>query len=436
LVPIPLVSATQANAGTIRVRVWGEPGSRFRALQGAWEDDRPVIVPNRDSLPALVLRGLRPALPLTLAWEPSPQRSHQAVLVDRALVQVRITEDGFQHYRIRFLLRQVAAEHLDLELPAPREALDLHVTLNGKAEDDLRPADGKREGSRVVRMWLPAWQERAVLEVLYQLVPGRTAEGGALRTILRPATLPGLLAGVPTRWQVDLPSGWVPLSLEEGPAAWRWGRRGWLLAPRPATTRGDLERWFEGDTVASTPLTDEEAEQVPSFVCWRGEPAALTLYHAPQQAWLLVCSLGLLALGLLLYFLPLGPQRAAAAPNRLFWPLLALVGLAAAGLGLVWPGLLAALLYGCQPGLAILLLVLGVQWLLHERYRRRVVFLPGFRRVKTGSSLTRATSSGALAVAGNAEGERAPAPAAPSRNSSAKGRSEPSTVDEPPPAQQ
>ena len=434
LLPVPLVAPAQATQGTVKVRVWGEPGSRFRALRGAWEDDRLEVVPSRSSLPALVLRGLRPALPLTLDWQPAqPREETTAVLADRALIQVRVTEGGFQHYRVRFLLRQVGTDHLDLALPAALAALDLHVTLAGKAVD-LRPVEGSRAGANVARL-LPLGTGPAVLDVTYQLVPGRTADGGALRTVLQPVTIPGLLAGVPTRWQVDLPPSWVPLSLEGGSAAaWQWGRRGWLLAPRPAATRGDLEQWFRADTAAGTPLPDAEAAEVPSFVCWRGGPAALTLSHAPQQGWLLVCSLGVLVLGLALYFLPLGPQRGDASPNRLFWPLLALVGLAVAGLGLVWPGLLAAVLYGSQPGLAILVLVLGIQWLLHERYRRRVVFLPGFRRVKTGSSLTRAGSSGALAAAGSAEGER-PASGSPGGRSSAapRPRSEPSTVDEPPP---
>jgi hypothetical protein len=47
------------------------------------------------------------------------------------------------------------------------------------------------------------------------------------------------------------------------------------------------------------------------------------------------------------------------------------------------------LLYGALPGAAALALVLSVQWFLHQRYRRQVVFMPGFTRLKSNSSLLR-----------------------------------------------
>jgi len=164
-------------------------------------------------------------------------------------------------------------------------------------------------------------------------------------------------------------------------------------------------------------------------------------------------------LGLGLYLLPFGGQRDPATggpPNRLFWPLAALFGLTAAAVGLVWPGLLGALLYGCQPGMVVLLIVLAVQWLVRERYRRRVVFLPGFRRLKTGSSMVRTSgssggsgrpaageaaplpaSAGEAARPADAGGPRAGAGAPPARShpSVPKVRGEPSTVDEPAPGE-
>ena len=122
--------------------------------------------------------------------------------------------------------------------------------------------------------------------------------------------------------------------------------------------------------------------------------------HVPEQPWLLVCSLTLLIVGLALAFLSL--------PRSVFWGTLAALGVGALLAGLFWPGVLGAILYGCQPGALVLVPVLAVQWLMHQRYRRQVVFLPGFTRLKAGSSLVRGGSS--------------------------RPRGEPSTVDAAPPA--
>jgi hypothetical protein len=55
----------------------------------------------------------------------------------------------------------------------------------------------------------------------------------------------------------------------------------------------------------------------------------------------------------------------------------------------LFPGLAGQIAFGCQPGLVVLVLLLLIQWLLHERYRRQIVFLPSFSRARSGSSLTR-----------------------------------------------
>jgi hypothetical protein len=182
-------------------------------------------------------------------------------------------------------------------------------------------------------------------------------------------------------------------------------------------------------------MSEEDGQSIPSVVCWRTSLTPLVLYHAPEQAWLLSCSLLVLVIGMGLYYAAAGGQRGR---RRLFWGLLVMLGLSVAVIGLLWPGLLTALLYGGQPGLAVLLVVLAVQWLLHERYRRRIVFLPGFRRVATGSSMVRKgrTEAGAFANSARAEPEGKPAVGAQNNRSSsgARPRGEPSTVDAPPPA--
>jgi hypothetical protein len=51
------------------------------------------------------------------------------------------------------------------------------------------------------------------------------------------------------------------------------------------------------------------------------------------------------------------------------------------------PTALTALVFGSEPGAVILILVATFLWLLHERQRRQLVFLPSFRRGRGGSSL-------------------------------------------------
>src|SRR5262249_19609845 len=102
----------------------------------------------------------------------------------------------------------------------------------------------------------------------------------------------------------------------------------------------------------------------------------------------LACSLGLLAVGLGLSWLTWPADGRPFAAGWL-WPALALLGVGVVAAALVWPTALAWVAYGCQPGAAVLLLVAGVQWLLHGRSRRQVVFLPSSSRPRPGSSLLR-----------------------------------------------
>jgi hypothetical protein len=277
------------------------------------------------------------------------------------------------------------------------------------------------EGSRLARLPLgPDLVRRpVVLDLSYQLPPGRALESGLLQTTLCPPVLHGEGGRVPVRFQVRLPSSWVPLyrdgdfGLEQ-----QWGWRGWLLAPRPAVTSADLLHWFfsgfdiqtgQGDTAAT--LTDSLGwdSEPASLVCWRSNLEPLRLNHAPQQGWLLICSGALLVAGLGLYLLSLsfarlpvpgGDGRApgnvpmvGSIPRLLFWPVVVTLGLVLGCLTLLWPGVLAPILYGCEPGALVLLAVLGLQWMLHQRYRRQVVFLPNFTRAKSGSSLMRGSSN-------------------------------------------
>ena len=67
---------------------------------------------------------------------------------------------------------------------------------------------------------------------------------------------------------------------------------------------------------------------------------------------------------------------------------------AAACATVVWPRLAAHALAASQPGILVFLSVLAVRWALQHRYRRRVLFLPGFTRTQPqGSSVLHAKSA-------------------------------------------
>jgi hypothetical protein len=388
---VPLVAPAGADRGETRVRVWSDPGRAPLAPGGAWSELAVESVDGHARLPALVLRAERPDPALTLGLGAAPAAG---VLVERALVRADVSDSGGQAYRARFRLARLAARHLDVELPAPAAGLPgLAVTLDGRpVAAEVVDRDGRQaDGGRVLRLRLaPDLVARpAVLEVRYELVQARPGFA-ALVTTLRPPAVLNCPGPVPTRWAVFLPAGWVPLAPEGGPGAGHaWTRRGWLPAPRPAATAADLERWFAGpDAPAPAPAAGGDA--APALVCWRDGFGPLAVTHAPQQGWLLGCSLAVLALALGLYLVARRPGPSGrVAPGAWLLPAVALAAVALAAAGLFWPGAVLAVLFGCTPGAAVVLLAAAVQGLRHARYRRRMAALPSFQRAPPGSAAGR-----------------------------------------------
>jgi hypothetical protein len=227
--------------------------------------------------------------------------------------------------------------------------------------------------------------------------PGRG--DGRLQTTLAPPRLKGNVFPGRVRWQVNMPPSWVPIYVAgQTTVEQRWGFRGWLPAPRAAASPLDLERWFTASSEVRSPATDHAAEggsRIPEIgtrgsdvVCWQANLGPLPIVHAAEPLWLLVCSLALLAVGLLLYFTSSAP--------RLFGTLLVLLAAAVVLAGVFWPSTLPTIVYGCEPGVLILLLVASSLSWRQSRYRRQVVFMPGFTRVAPGSSVMRTTSGSSL----------------------------------------
>jgi hypothetical protein len=404
---------------------------------------------DRDSLPALSLRGRRPDQPPALRVSEPPPSALATVLVERALVQATIGENNSQNYRVRLLLHHVYAPHLDLEFPAPLLGLNLKARLlveKRGLQVNWQPVDENGQAAdngRIARVPIPPDFARRplVLDLSYQVLSARPADSGLLQTTLSPPVLHSDVGRLPVRFQVHLPANWVPLYHEGNLSAeQRWGWRGLLLGPLPALSSADLERWFfsgfesrferSGDTGAEDASPEPEDLDPATLVCSRPGLAPLRLNHCPQQVWLLLCSMTLLAIGLGLYLLSLtfarrvpvegpsssptearAPTPSGQLPRAFFWSVAVVLALAVVLASLFWPGILGPVLYGAEPGALVLVPLLGLHWLRQQRYRRQVVFLPGFTRMKPGSSLVRNGSS--------ASGTRP--------------RGEPSTVDAPPP---
>jgi hypothetical protein len=402
---VPLVSPEQATAGDLKVRIWSEPGFLPRAASPRWEEQSIEEVKDR-ALPVLVLHAGKLDAPLRLVL--AEQEAGFSALVERALMRVQLEESGAQSWLARFQIRQIANGELDILLPAPVDTLKAQFFFNRHKVTPIL-VNKDKAGGNIARLRLPRLEDpqragsvsdgealaayaSGSLEISFQSPPGRS---GAipLHTTLQP---PRILetAAAPTCWQVSVPPNRVLLAPESASGVERsWMRRGWLLA---ASLSGLPELRNDNEPVA--------------LVSWLDQCEPIVLTHAPQFAWLLVCSLGLLIVGCALYW---SAQPQANGSGRLgvwFWPLLALATLAVAVTALLWPMMLCAIVLGCEPGAAVLLAFVGVQWLRHQRYRRQIVFLPSFSRGRTGSSLIRKTPS-----------QRPPS-------------GEPSTVDAPPPS--
>jgi hypothetical protein len=275
------------------------------------------------------------------------------------------------------LLSKISAHQLDLLLPSESSSSSLEVRLEGKRLPIqlIDEAGRQAETSRAVRLQVePAlYPKPAVLEVKYQVdvvrLSGNRESQGPFYAALRPPSVRDAVLLGRTRWQIELPAGWMPVYAGGNSIAeqrWRW--QGWLLTPRPTLNHVELEEWFTG---SDKPLRPEDGE--PGFICWQTTLSALPLIYVPERAWLLACSLIFLVLSLALLFAPFG--------RILFWSCLMFSALVLVSVGLLWPETFPAAVYGCEPGAYVLLLFGGVEIIRRRLYRRRVVAMPGFRRL-------------------------------------------------------
>jgi hypothetical protein len=374
----PLIWPEQATQADSKVRVWTLPTmtAALRSDGLAWKEVGLEVVPGRNELPSRVFQsdgGFAP-LPLVLRLAPAPLA---ALVVDRALIQVAVDEEGAEHYRARYLVTKLNTIGIDVRLPIALKSLDPKFLVDGK-ELAWRPRDS---AGLVAHLEIePGLYGRpVVLEVGYQLTRGQTGSGGLWQSSLQAPVLEGQVVLGKVLWQVSLPAGTMAIAARGDAASQqRLAWRGWLPTVEPSLTGAELEQWITGQEVSDGGI---EASLVSSA----GTLEPLRVFRVTRAAWFLTCSGVVLLLGLILYARPLRPA------GWLVFAGLSLVLILLASW--VWTDILPVVLYGALPGVVLLALLLALQWMVHQRYRRQLVFMPGFTRVKTGSSLLRAGSS-------------------------------------------
>jgi hypothetical protein len=334
-----------------------------------WQDRGIEPVVEHDRLPALVLRGEGPRLPLTLQLDEVPGSGVAALLCERALIQVTPDDDGLL-CRARYFVDRVNADAVDVAFPI--KVAELRLRVHGGDRELVWESLKDDKAIRIPLRGLaaPPW----VLEIEYRL-PAATQEARAVGVatlvppVFRDAVRPRL------RWQLNLGPDTVAVPLTAGARPdFRWGWHRGLLAVEPGLSAAELEGWLLGNGGAADART-------ANLSFWPAGPEPQRVLQQPLLPWVVLVSGSLVVLFLILYALRLSRMMLVA--------LLALAALAGLVVALIWPALLPVLFMGAQPALAVVGLLLTIIWLLRERERRQLVFIPSFTRLKTASSLVR-----------------------------------------------
>jgi hypothetical protein len=360
-----------------KIRIWAESGVVPHlevADASPWKDRGTEVVANQETLPSRVITAAGSLQPLRLVLDEEGQTPTAPFVADRALIRMQQDSGGNQQYRVRLLVRKFFVRELAIELPAPVDQCQPQIVLDGKI---IRSWTRLGSSPNTLRLEIDPvlYPRAAVLEVSYLLAAGSIEGNRPWSVSLHPpsfADRPSVVG--PVRWQIGLANPSSLFLFGSTPVDFEWKRQGWLLAPEPSLTAQDLERAFSGQE-------GDDAFVSMTFVRTGLEP--IQIIALPRMAWLMVCSATVLLFGLALF---------SAARLRAWRVWIAFV----AGVAVLWVGmfnqsLAAAVAFGMEPGLAVLAVLLGVHALRAVRYRRRMLFMPGFTRSRPGSSLVRSS---------------------------------------------
>lgn len=393
----------------LKVRVWSLAGLKPRLAEetrerGIWNERGIEIVAGNDQVPMMVLQGYGADLPLTLEMDRAGMGRSTSLVIDRALAEVRFNSDGSQFCRMRYWIRKVHVAFIDVELPAPQSRLLEPPSFKlGKLTLSAIALDATE---KIVRLNLPpdAFPGKGLFEISYTIPASAVEKAGLVLTTLPSPIIQGDPAIGQTRWQLTTATPMIAATFGSRVRPdIHWTMQGWLLTPEPNLTSADAEHW----------LTGVDPEQpgdlvVMSFMQTTATP--MLVLHMPRAAWLLSCS-GMFVLIVL---------GAYAAPiSRLtFWTILLAIAVLGLSFAFRFPGFIPALLFGIQPGVVVVGLFAGFHWVMQERYRRHLLFLPGFSRGKQGSTMSRPNTAKRPREASTLDAPAAAAPdKAPSKSS-------------------
>jgi hypothetical protein len=369
----------------VKLRVWAPAGVQTRLTddtlqRGVWKERSIEVVPEKKHFPALVLVGYGANLPLALQIQEAAANSLAAFLADRALIQVQMAEDGRQRVQARYLIGKLNADFVEVELPLPLSHFRDRPTFT-LGKDSLSQWNVVDATGKVVRVQLHPDQAKlpAVLEINYTIPAEGMERTSFWRTTLHAPIFRSEVVIGQMRWQLSAPTPQIAgaLGRDVRPDV-QWGLQGWLPTPEPSVTAADLDGW----------LTGKEAAHPAGAVTFAFSHVGLqpeTVYHLPRQWWLLGCSGIFLIVALGTYLAPL--------PRWVFWLLVGAFSLGVVAFAVLCPAASAPVLFGMQPGVVLLLVFIGVHLLLQEKYRRQLVFLPGFTRAKPNSTIVRSSSA-------------------------------------------
>jgi hypothetical protein len=372
---------TYVSQMDVKVRVWSAAGTKAllkeeQAKRGVWKERGIEKVVGTDQFPSLVLQGFGSDLGLSLTIEKAMTAMPAAFLADRSLIQIQMLDDGSQRCRARYLVKKTYAPHVDIELPIPLARFREPPTFTlGKDKVNFERLAGGEKIRVPLYPELVGTDASQILEINYT-IPADTLEGNSFwRTTLQGPRFHSTIVIREMRWQLITAKPMIAASLgRDVQADVQWSWQNWLPMPESSVTSADREPWpVSKDSTGSASLVTYSF----THVGMRPE----TIYHLPREGWLMGCSGIFLILTLGGFFSPV--------PRAAFWWFLLSFPLAGLLLYLVCPSAVPPILFGVQPGVFLFVVFMGTHWLLQERYRRQLVFLPGFSRAKPGSTMTR-----------------------------------------------